>query len=88
MSYPRQTYPSGATAGREISPAPTQGGSKITLLESLVTAPTAVPALGEAAICGSLTGVVVTAAEAGGDLVLQSSGVFSLPVVASDDLTP
>ncbi len=86
MGYPTAYYPTGATAGREISPAPTQGGSKLTLNENVVTAPNDPPQLGDAAIVGGLVGVVVTEPTGNdADLVLQTSGVFSLPVVASDD---
>lgn len=86
MPYPAQYYPSGVTAGREISPPPTQGGSKLTLAEGLVTAPNDPPQLGDAALVGAMPGVVVTPPSgAGADCVFQTSGVFSLPVVASDD---
>lgn len=85
MSYPQVTYPAGKAAGFEYSPSPSQGGSLLTLNENTVTAASNPPTLGQAAACGDIVGIVVKA-PSGNDanLVLQTCGVFSVPVVASD----
>lgn len=85
MSYPTTTYPAGKPTGFEYSPAPTQGGSVITVNEASVVAPSNPPTVGQACVIGSITGVVVTTLGNNADVVVQTSGVFSQPVVASDD---
>lgn len=87
MSYPKVTYPAGFAAGYEYSPAPSQGGSLITVAESALTAPNDPVELADpVVVAGGLTGVCVTPpAAAGADCVIQTTGIFSLPVVASDD---
>ena len=85
MSYPRVQYPAGLATGYEISPTPVQGGSMLTINEASVVAPSNPPTVGQAAVCGSITGVVVTVLGNSLDLVLQTTGIFSQPVIASDD---
>lgn len=88
MSYPRVTYPAGLATGYELSPAPVQGGSMLTLNEANVVAPSNPPTVGQAAVCGGIVGVVVTAPTGNNeDLVLQTSGIFSQPVKAHDGTT-
>ena len=88
MSYPRVTYPAGLATGYELSPTPVQGGSMLTLAESACVAPSNPPTVGQAAVCGNIVGVVVTAPTGNdADLVLQTSGIFSQPVKAHDGTT-
>ena len=88
MSYPRVTYPAGLATGYELSPTPVQGGSLLTLNEADVVAPSNPPTVGQAAVCGGIVGVVVTAPTGNNaDLVLQTSGIFSQPVKAHDGST-
>ncbi len=88
MSYPRVQYPAGLATGYEISPTPVQGGSLLTLNEANVVAPSNPPTVGQAAVCGGIVGVVVTAPTGNNeDLVLQTSGIFSQPVKAHDGTT-
>lgn len=85
MSYPQVTYPPGKAAGFEYSASPSQGGSCLTVNENTVTAASNPPTLGQAAACGAITGIVVKAPTGNdADLVLQTTGIFSVPVVASD----
>jgi len=86
MSYPRVTYPAGLATGYELSPAPVQGGSLLTISEASVVAPSDPVTIGQACVIGSIVGVCVTApAAANADCVIQTTGIFSQPVVASDD---
>ena len=85
MSYPKLQYTPGLATGYEISPTPVQGGSMLTINEASVVAPSNPPSVGQACVVGSIPGVVVTTLGNNSDVVVQTSGIFSQPVVASDD---
>ncbi len=87
MGYPKTMYPTGLAAGYEHSPAPSQGGSLITVPESALTAPNSpVEIYDPVVVAGGFTGICVTPPSGvGADCVIQTCGIFTLPVVASDD---
>lgn len=86
MAYQEQHYQAGLAAGREISPAPLQGGSKLIFTESDVVGPNDPVEKGDPCLVGSIPGVVVLAPEGEGDkCIVQTSGVWSLTVTAQDD---
>lgn len=84
MSYPTTTYPAGKPTGYEYSPAPTQGGSVITVNEASIVAASDPVTLGQPCHAGGITGVCVRAGGSNQDCLIQTTGIFSVPVVASD----
>jgi len=85
MAYQTQHYQAGLRAGREISPAPSQGGSKLILPEASLVGPNAVPELGDPVYVGQISGIVVQPPSASGQrCIVQTTGVWSMTVLAQD----
>ena len=81
--YPPATYRSGLPMGDEISPC--IPGTTLTLNEANVVGQSDPVEVGEPCVCGSIIGVCVTPPSAANEnLVVATSGIFSVPVVASD----